>query len=204
MQNSINKLKEHYDALVSQYGDSPQASQWSDVVTQEKRFEVLLEIDDLCEARILDFGCNTGHLLTYIKKQDFKIGSYVGVDISEKALLIARQKHPESLFLNYGENYKIECDYVFMSGLFNNLMEESASYYKKILEEVFPLASRGLAFNMLSSYVDYYDEGLFYEKPENVFCFAKEKLTHYVALRNDYQIKAGVLPYEFTVYLYKR
>jgi hypothetical protein len=61
----------------------------------------------------------------------------------------------------------------------------------------------GLAFNMMSAYVDYQDPGLFYEYPENVFGFLKKEITPYVALRNDYEVKPGVVPFDFTVYAYR-
>jgi hypothetical protein len=51
--------------------------------------------------------------------------------------------------------------------------------------------------------VDYFDDGLFYEYPEMVFKFAKTHLSQRVSIRNEYQLKPGVLPFEFTTYIYR-
>ena len=61
----------------------------------------------------------------------------------------------------------------------------------------------GLAFNALSTYVDYFDDDLFYFDPEDVFNFCKEQLSTRVTLRNDYLITTDSIPFEFTVYIYK-
>lgn len=45
---------------------------------------------------VLDFGCGTGFLLDLI---DFKGVSYFGVDVSDKMIAIARDKHPSKSFV---------------------------------------------------------------------------------------------------------
>jgi 2-polyprenyl-3-methyl-5-hydroxy-6-metoxy-1,4-benzoquinol methylase len=196
-------LAEHYKSLLLKYGDSPEASQWSSIDTQEKRFEILTQIGNLDNKSILDFGCGTGHLVTYLENRGLKF-TYTGVDIVDDLLEVAKQKHPQHNFSNFDEICNQNFDYVLISGVFNNRIEDNLSSYQKIVKECFSLAKEGLAFNMLSHYVDFYNPDLFYEKPETLFEFLKKEVSPYITIRNDYQVKNGVIPFEFTVYIYKK
>jgi hypothetical protein len=60
-----------------------------------------------------------------------------------------------------------------------------------------------LAFNALSTYVDYIDEHLNYLDPAAMLDFCKTELSARTVLRHDYLLKEGVIPYEFTMYVYK-
>ena len=87
------------------------------------------------------------------------------------------------------------------SGVFNNAGADNWGMMTTLLGELFKLCRKGLAFNCLSTYVDYQDEGLFYVEPERVFAFCKQTLSPSVTLRHDYRVKPGVIPFEFTVYV---
>jgi len=56
---------------------------------------------------------------------------------------------------------------------------------------------------MMSTYVDFFDPGLFYERPERAFGFVKNEIAPFVILRHDYQVKPGVTPFEFIIYAYR-
>lgn len=195
-------IKEHYQKLLLEHGDSPQATQYSNRETQELRFEYLTQIDDLNGKLILDFGCGTAHLATYLKNKGI-IFDYIGVDIVPEFLEIASKKHPEFRFGGLDQFMGIDVDYAFVCGVFNNKMEDNQQFYQNVIRDLFKKSRQGVAFNMMSSYVDYYDDNLFYERPETIFEFVKNNITPFITLRNDYQIKPGVPPFDFTVYLYR-
>ncbi|HOW58904.1 MAG TPA: class I SAM-dependent methyltransferase [Candidatus Omnitrophota bacterium] len=197
-------MESYYKRLFETHGDTPQAVQYSDQITQERRFKVLTEIADLNDMHILDFGCGTGHLATFLKAQDTRC-SYTGVDLVQEMLDCGKKKHPEHQFLKPEELSKgQQFDYAFISGVFNLKTEDNRSFYQRIIKDCFNRIRKGLAFNMMSSYVDYFDPQLFYEKPETVFQFIKEKISPFVVLRNEYQVKKNVIPFEFTIYVYKK
>lgn len=195
-------LTTHYQRLLEQYGDSPEASQWSSRESQEKRFEILTQIGELEGCDILDFGCGTGHLATYLIQRGLSV-NYIGVEIIDELLAIGRQKHPNHQFCRLEEVLDHKFDYVIISGVFNNKIKDNQKFYQEILEQCFSMAKRGVAFNLLSYYVDYYDDSLFYERPEKIFRYIKENISPYVTIRNDYQVKPGILPFEFTGYIYR-
>lgn len=196
----MENIKEHYRNLFQLYGDSYKSAQWSDRATQNKRFKVLCDIADLNGKKVLDFGCGTGDLATFLKEEDINV-RYTGVDIVDELLECAREKHPEYSFGNLEQFEDQQFDYILISGVFNNKIDDNRKFYESTLKKLSNQANEGIAFNLLSNYVDYYDENLFYENPEDVFKYVKT-LTPYVTIRNEYQLKEKIIPFEFTTYLY--
>lgn len=202
----LSMLAEHYNLLAKEHGYSHHAVQQSSLDSQTKRFSILLEgFSDFKNKKILDFGCGAGHLFALLRAQGFT-GEYVGYDLSRNLLEIARNTHPEARFelRNIFENPPSESfDIVLISGVFNNDMGSNIVFMQDALQTLFSLCQDGLAFNCLSTYVDYKAEGLFYFDPCQVFSFCKQQLTPSITLRHDYEIKAGVVPFEFSCFLRK-
>jgi SAM-dependent methyltransferase len=198
----IHDLQAHYRDLLRQHGDSPQAVQYSSRETQERRFEKLIGIGELQGCSVLDFGCGTGQLHDYLSRQGLQV-HYHGIDIVDEFLTLCRTKIPNGNFGSLEQFRDQQFDYVMVGGVFNNLIEDNRGFYQETLKTLFAMTRKGLSFNMMSAYVDYQDEGLFYEYPEQVFSFLKRQVTPYVTLLNNYQVKPGVPPFDFTVYAYR-
>jgi SAM-dependent methyltransferase len=195
----------HYNRLYGEHGDTAGAAQWSDVATQDRRLSILCEIADLRDAKLLDFGCGTGRLYALLTSRGFA-GTYVGYDVAKDLIEAAQSKFPEARFecrdvLSQGVDE--EFDYVLISGVFNNKHSRSIDYVRDILLMLFRSVRKGLAFNALSTYVDYFDGHLSYYDPSALFALCKTELSPKVVLRHDYLLKEGVIPYEFTIYVYK-
>lgn len=197
-----DNLKAHYQRLYEIYGDSPEAVQYSSLETQEKRFRVLSEISDLRGAKVLDFGCGLGHLGRYLQSRNIEV-DYNGIDIVPEFLDHCKSAFPKGDFGLLQDFTGKEYDFVFVSGVFNNRTESNWSFLREKVLELFDMTRTGLSFNLMSSYVDYEDDALFYVRPEKVFSFLKEEVTPFVTIRNDYSVKEGILPYDFTVYAYR-
>ncbi len=203
---SLDAIREHYAAKAREHGDAPAAVQWADRETQERRMEVLAGIGDLATAKILDFGCGTGHLLTWLETHiDFR-GEYVGYDLVPEMVALGAAKCPHARFevvdVLAAASAPEEFDYVLVNGTFNNQVDDSWALLTDLLRALAPLARVGLAFNLLSSYVDFRGEGLAYFAPERVFAFCKQEIARYVVLRHDYEVRPATGPFEFTVYAY--
>ncbi len=199
---NTNDIREHYRRLLAEHGDSPQAAQYTCITSQNRRFELLAGIGNLNQQRIFDFGCGTGHLGSYLQSQGIEF-EYNGTDIVEEFLALCRQKFPQGTFENFAAMSHLKFDYIFVSGVFNNLINDNTQFYQDTVRQLFSMCNKGLSFNMMSSYVDYKDPGLFYESPEHVFSFLKREVTPFVTIRNDYEVKPGVVPFDFTVYAYR-
>jgi len=71
------------------------------------------------------------------------------------------------------------------------------------IHKMFSACKKGVAFNAMSTYVDYRDEILYYSNPMEIFDYCKRNLTRNVILRHEYLVKENSIPYEYTMYLYK-
>jgi hypothetical protein len=89
-------------------------------------------------------------------------------------------------------------DYIVSSQTFNNLLthENNLNLMLDVLRLSYLASRKGVAFDMLTTYVDFREDRLFYYPPEEIFRFCKS-LTKRVTLRHDYPL------FEFAVYLYK-
>jgi SAM-dependent methyltransferase len=198
-------IDQHYSKLVEKYGYSAPGVQWSDRETQERRLEILTQIGDLRAAKVLDFGCGVGHLLSFMRERFAFVGEYVGYDLSAAMIAAARNKFPNTRFEQrdiLAKSISEHFDYILISGVFNNRVNDGWGLMTKLLATLFPHARKALGFNALSSYVDYCDAELFYVDPERVFHFCKEELSPCVCLRHDYLIRPHVIPFEFSIYVY--
>ena len=209
--NDTDCLKIHYNELFLKYKNSHLTAQQSSRKTQEIRMKFLL--DKLIiknNEKILDFGCGTAHLYDFLKKKKLNI-YYTGIDIADKIIAYNKKKYKKNkkvTFINLDiltskKNIGVY-DYIFISGTFNNKIANNWIWMQKCLKYLFKKTKKLLAFNNLSFYVDYYDRNLFYIKPEKVFSFCKTNLSPYVTVINDYQIKRGIIPFEFTTLVYKK
>lgn len=206
LNQSMQNISDHYNRLVRKHGYAPESVHFSSWETIERRFQILVEgFSDIRTARILDFGCGIGHLLGFLQRRGYT-GEYVGYDISEGMIELARSRYPDARFehRNLLDSPPEESfDIAFVSGVFNNATDCNRTFMERSLRVLFQSVRQGVAFNALSRYVHYRDESLYYCCPMEVFDFCKSELTPRVALRHDYELKPNVIPFEFTAYLYK-
>ncbi|MDA0786862.1 MAG: methyltransferase domain-containing protein [Proteobacteria bacterium] len=206
LKDELERLERHYARLLEEHGDTPAAVQQRDAASQERRMHRLCEIGDLTTARVLDFGCGTGHLLEVLRRDFGYTGAYTGYDLSQLHLDAAGRKFPDARFERrdiLADGIAERFDVALVNGVFNNRISDNWGFMTAATRVLFEACETGLAFNMLTSYVDYEDEGLYYARPEDVFAFCKTALSPFVTLRHDYRVKLSVIPFEFTIYVYR-
>jgi SAM-dependent methyltransferase len=195
-------LRDHYKNLLDAYGDSHASAQYSSRQSQEARYAILAQVANLSGSKILDWGCGSGHLASWLAEQSLEC-SYTGVDIVDELLALGRHKHPEHRFGAMQDFDSETFDWVLISGVFNNRTEDNISFFHYHIAQLWQRCTKGMAFNLMSSWVDFEDPGLWYAQPEEVFAYMKS-LTPYVSIRNDYVVKETPVPFEFAVYAYRR
>jgi len=198
-----NRLAQHYRALLEAYGDSAEAAQYSSRESQFRRFAALARIADLRGKRILDFGCGTASFAEYLQSIGQAPALYHGVDIVPDFFEYARAKTPDGRFCHPEDIGDARFDYAFVSGVFNNRRRGNRKFWQETVTSLFDRCDGGVAFNMMSTHVDYRDPSLFYENPARAFTFVKEQVTPYVSLMHDYRPKEESIPFEFTIFAYR-
>jgi len=196
-------IENYYQALFKKFGDSHETVRYSSKEGQLKRYKTLIKVGDLTDCTVLDFGCGVGHFLEFLHSQHQSIEKYTGLEIVPEMLTFARNKYPNASFFSPTELNKLSYDYGFVSGTFNDKMKNNRGFWQDTIVDLFSKCKRGIAFNMMSTYVDFQNRDLFYENPEYVFKFVKNNLTPYVTLRHDFETKENTIPFEFVIYAYK-
>ena len=201
-----NPLIAHYRTLLARHGAVPEALQYSDAASQAARFGVLSAVADPLGS-VLDVGCGLAHLCHYLRAAGFE-GRYHGVDmVPEFVELAARalgdDRHASVALGEASGTLPTGFDYALLSGVFNNRMEDNRGFMEGTLRRMFDAAERGIAFNAMSTHVDYRDPELYYVDPMEVFGFCKTELGGHPVLRHDYVLREDGFPFEFVMYVYK-
>lgn len=189
-----------YTSNVEKYGAEPAAVGWRDRETHELRFDKLCEVlpRDGVPFTVNDHGSGYGALFEYLVAKDYPVSAFCGTDISVDMLEVARARvtDPRAAFVE-ATLPPSEADYTFVSGTFNVRLGASEEaweqYVKDTLVTLAERSRRGLAFNLLSTYVDWRDDNLFYADPKSFFDFCRTELGRYVSLLHDYPL------YEWTM-----
>lgn len=187
-----------YEDRLEKYGVSVKTMGWRNTTQQKLRFKILSEIGDLNGKHILDVGCGFGDFYDYLDQSGLYT-LYHGIDISPKIIDSARNRR-KGLLVEVRDILTDELnerfDYVFESGILNKRISDNYAYAQDIITNMYRVCNEGIAFNMMTDYVDFQEDYLFYYSPEKIFSFCKG-LSKFVVLRHDYPL------YEFTVYMYK-
>jgi hypothetical protein len=187
-----------YTANIGEHGVDPAAVGWRDEATHELRFDKLAQVLDGEPFSANDHGCGYGALFEYFVARGLPVSAYCGTDISTDMLSAAKTRvtDPRAEFVEAALP-AAEADYTFVSGTFNVRLGASEEAWERYVKEtLLALAARsrrGLAFNLLTTYVDWRDDNLFYADPKAFFDFCRTELSRYVVLLHDYPL------YEWTM-----
>ena len=198
LQQDFNKNIDFYSDLIEKHNLDVKSLNWGSRESQEMRFDLFAQLDNLNQKSILDVGCGLGDFYNWLEKKNIQT-NYKGIDITPKMIEKAKERFPNVNFevkniLEELENQRY--DYVFASGIFYLVEHQPFEFMKKMIQKMFEMAEKGIAFNSLSSWADQKHENEFYANPWEVVDFC-HTLSRKVVLKHDYH------PADFTIYLYK-
>lgn len=197
MKNTLNKIEELYSNLLNKHGNQSNAVGWNTSECQNLRFQKLTSVIKNSEDiySINDYGCGYGAHLDYLIEKGFKINCYNGYDVSKPMLKEAKksqEKHNLKLNLHQTQNIITLADYTFVSGTFNVKFETSEKEWKffiqEKLEEINRFSRIGFSFNILTSYVEWKEDHLYYGDPLFWFDLCKKSFSKKVSLIHDYPL----------------
>lgn len=209
MVNPISKkLCDHYFSTFESFGANSKGVDWGEKqwAADLRNKNMLAVIKDLNqEESLLDVGCGYGALGEIIAQKNLPI-NYSGIDIAQNMI-----DHAHSSF---GGRFSFFCEdflewdcpnqynYIVCNGILTQKLEtsylEMHEYSKELIKKMFKIANKGIAFNCMSTFVNYQKENLFYKNPSELITWCMSELSPRVRLDASYD-----LFYEYTVYLYK-
>lgn len=206
----IDDLKSYYQERFRKYQRAPASVQHSSLEGQYRRFEILCA-GLASDCSVIDVGCGLGDMLRYLRANGFT-GKYLGLDFTPEFIAAAQEDYaqdPDCNFLVFDMlNDRLPDDYHYavVSGVFNNRMNSlsNSEFLYSSITKMHQAAINGIRFNALSTFVDFYDDELYYENPLEVFQYCRTSLSPYVSLKHDYVFSENGYPYEFTIYVDKQ
>ena len=187
-----------FDRKLLLHGDRPEAVGWSSK-GQILRHQAMLDVGDINNGKILDFGCGKGDFYRFLVERGIHI-KYTGFDINEKLISLAKEKYPGVDFRVFDIDKDIldeDFDFIFLCGVFNLKIVGIDETIKKTLARLFQHCGTALAFNALSSHDPEKAFELHYVSPEEIFTFTMKNLSPNVFLRHDR------IMYDFTIFVYR-
>jgi len=169
------------------------------------RYQVMLELlRSTSDVTLLDFGCGAAHFYEFIQHRGLNGIDYRGLDVSPRFLQLSRRKFPNVTFYDvdlFDDDAMLPVfDYVVMNGIFTYrgpLSEDAMfDYMCQLLSRIASSTKVGLAFNAMSTQVDWPREDLFHLPLDKVVGFLSREISRHLVVRQDYSL------YEFTVYVY--
>ena len=194
------RIASYFDERARRFGDDPRALDWSSRTAQQARFRVLSEIGIETGHSVLDVGCGQGDFCLWLQENGIRV-DYVGLDLSEQMLTVARAKVPHArLFKGSVCDLEAELgrfDWVVASGIFYLRQCEPYESMRSTVSSMFALADRGVAFNTLADWGGGTTENAeFRAIPAKVLELCRSS-TPYVLMRADYHVA------DITLYLFK-
>lgn len=200
----INNAIQRYNNRLNEHGISENALGWGNKGRSNLRFSILCSDFEFENSVILDFGCGFGDLYNYIHENITTNFRYIGVDINEKFIEIAKSRDFKNadfylvdenadVFLN---SLGINIDYVLSSGIFNFKLKDNISFIKSTLTLFNSISKKGFASNFLSSKVSFQAETNYHSNPSDIleYCYG---FSNNIVLKNNY------MPYEFSIFVNK-
>ena len=204
------KMNRYYSDKFSTYGRNSQGVDWgNDEVAHQLRQLQMLKVFEFArldkeEKSLLDVGCGYGHLADLVCDHRGEV-TYTGIDVCDEMIASASKHHPDLEWIE-GDFFRHEWggrrfDYVVCNGIFTQKLDiqedEMHRYLREFLTVAFELCRVGVAWNVMSTHVNYQAENLFYLAPSKIVEWIASELTTQFVIHHAYK------DYEFTVYMYK-
>lgn len=196
----------YYGSLFKKYSYSPLAVGSENEINKKIRFLKLSKcfLDDN-DFSLHEIGYGLGHYYEFLKlNYPQKKIRYSGSEVCEEFADYCREKYPECDFQLRNlanKKFKEKYDYIVFGGTFYHIEDNNKNNWEKFIEAMlkngFQNARKGISFNMITAYCDYFKKGLFYCDPNYAIKFIIKNLSRFFSIDHSYPL------YEFTICVYK-
>ncbi|HRZ25805.1 MAG TPA: class I SAM-dependent methyltransferase [Spirochaetota bacterium] len=192
--------------LYNKHKGTPMAVSSESYAHKQLRYEHICGIfENEKNITIHDVGMGIADMNEYILKHYPENNIiYSGSDILKEYVIESSKRFPKHVFY-HRDITESDCsdryDYVIMSGVFHQRRDASIKdwekYLQKILLNAFAMCKKGIAFNAITPFVDFYQLDVYYCNLPKLLNFINDELSRFFLIKHNYAL------FEFTVYVYK-
>lgn len=209
--HSVSKeLELHYSRLFSEHGPSPQGVDWGEDEAKARwRYDRMLNVvGPVQEAQdkpsLLDVGCGYGGLYQQVVEKKIPV-AYTGIDVADNMIAWAAANLASARFIR-GDvldfQFEETFDYVVCNGILTQKLNVPALqmdvFAAQLIRRMFTLCRVGIAFNVMTTKVNYFSNNLYYRNPAELLAWCLSEMTQFVKLDHAYPL------FEYTLYLYRQ
>lgn len=204
------KLQAHYATCFETHGATVQGVDWGldtdrHLASQRRMLNVVRSGEPAAPTRpsLLDVGCGYGHL--YSTACDLSIPlDYHGIDLCADMIATARARHPSATW-HVGDLFGFakprSFDYLVSNGVLTQKLDvpfpDMDRYARTLVQAMFAACRCGIAFNLMTTRVNFTQSHLYYKSPVEFLAWCMEEVTPCVRLDHSYRA------YDYTLYLYR-
>jgi len=202
-------LKRHYSQKYLKYGNCSKGVDWGENVENSiSRHYAMLDVitDSRNGCSLLDVGCGYGALLETINHdKKFSKVKYAGIDIVSEMIDSAKSKYKNAKWTHadyINTSTTTRFDYIVSNGILTQKASasnlEMNQYAQLLITKMFMQCKIGIAFNIMSTFVNFQKDNLYYRNPSELIAWCMSTLTPHLKVNAHYDPW-----YEYTLYLYK-
>jgi 2-polyprenyl-3-methyl-5-hydroxy-6-metoxy-1,4-benzoquinol methylase len=217
MDDITRTMHEHYTDTFALHGATARGVDWGaedEVIVRYDKMLAVLKKDFAVlpsTPSLLDVGCGWGGLLRRARALNIPL-EYTGTDIVEEMIVHGRNTYPGAQFI-HGDVFdfagEADYDFVVCNGILTlklaATIPEMESHARRLIRKLFEQCRHGIAFNMMSTRVNFMANNLYYQNPAELMTWLLTEISPRVRLDHGYTSLGsgnGRL-YEFTAYVYK-
>jgi len=172
-------LAEHYAEKFSLHGPSSEGVDWGpDEARMFLRYDKMLSVGDFAGGKrksLLDVGCGYGGLQNYAISKNIDL-DYTGIDVAGNMIEWATANVPSGNFIEgdiLDYRFDREFDHVVCNGILTQKLETDGlqmdQFAAQLIRRMFSLCTIGVAFNVMTTKVNYFANNLYYRNPAELF-----------------------------------
>jgi SAM-dependent methyltransferase len=202
-------MRNHYGQKFEEHGPTSKGVDWGKEEDVKIRYDKMLAVIDEGDlsgeapVSLLDVGCGFGGLFAYAKDKSI-ILDYTGIDVCENMIRYATDNVNDAKF--YCEDIlesrtDLTFDYVVCNGILTQKLsvgiKDMDRYAHLLIRRMYELCNKGIAFNIMTTKVNFMVDNLYYRNPVELFGYCFSEITNKIRIDHAYPL------YEYTMYLYK-
>jgi SAM-dependent methyltransferase len=208
MDEVSDTLQEYYTKCFAEHGPSPRGVDWHNWQSLALHYDKMLAVIEpgvtQGSVALLDVGCGFGGLLDHAKSKGIRL-DYTGIDIVPAMIEHGRKRHPDATFAStsiFDFAPAKSFDYVVCNGVLTEKLDVSIAEFdvfaRRLISRMFELAGRAIAFNLMTTHVNFTAPNLFYKNPLEMIAFCAAELSPKFAVDHAYP------HYDYTMYVYRQ